>query len=156
MEQDKSSSKETTEVILRVLSVVCKGIWSIAKWFLIIIFWMFLVSLGITLSLVGIKIPEPSRFVPRQRRPRFDPEKFRREFQNLKVEETLKKFGEQLEQLEQLERQGKLEPKQEKVVRKLRNFDRSKYDRRLRDVFEEEELEELILLILILLGVEVA
>ncbi|HEY9726333.1 MAG TPA: hypothetical protein V6D50_07760 [Chroococcales cyanobacterium] len=152
MEQDKSSSKETTEIILKVLSVVAKVILFIAKWLLIIIVWMFFFSLGITLSLIGIKIPEPPRFVTRKRRQRFDPEKFRREFQNLKLEEIIKNFDEQLEQLEQLERKGKLDPKQENVVRKLRNFDRSKYDRRLRDIFEEDELEELILLILILLG----
>lgn len=68
MEQDKSSSKETTEIILRVLSVVAKVILFIAKWLLIIIVWMFFFSLGITLSLIGIKIPEPPRFVTRKRR----------------------------------------------------------------------------------------
>jgi hypothetical protein len=103
--------------------------------------------ISFALALAGVNLPKPSHSSPE-----IDPEELRKKLENMKVEELLKKFR---EQLEELENKRKLDPEQEKVVRKLRTFDRSKYDHRLRDVFDEEELGELILLLLILLGVEV-
>jgi hypothetical protein len=122
--------------------------------YILIGFWLALTIIAFAFALVGISTPKSS-YRPSRSSPKIDPEKFRKEVENLKVEDLLKEFQEELEQLEQLNNQRKLEPEQEKVVRKLRSFDRSKYDHRLRDVFEEEELEKLIILLLILLGVEV-
>jgi hypothetical protein len=120
---------------------------------IIIGFWIAVTIIAFMLAMVGVNLPQRSH---RSYRPspssKMDPEKFREEVANLKVEDLLKEFR---EQLEQLENQSKLEPQQEKIVRKLRAFDRSKYDRRLRDVFDKEELGELILLLLCLLGAEV-
>lgn len=126
--------------------------------YIIIGFWFAFAIIAFTFAIAGVNLPKPSYRSYRPSHsssPEIDPEEFRKEVENLKVEDLLKEFREQLEQLDQLENQRKLEPEQEKVIRKLRTFDRSKYDRRLRDVFDKEELGELILLLLILLGVEV-
>jgi hypothetical protein len=118
--------------------------------YIVIGFWFFVILLGFA----GVNLPiSPRRHQRRQQQ--FNPEQFRREVQKMKVEDLLKDFREQIEQLEQLERQGKLNPQQEKVIRKIRTFDRSKYDSRLRDLLDRDNMEELILVLLILLGVEV-
>ncbi|MCT7973081.1 hypothetical protein [Laspinema olomoucense] len=105
------------------------------------------IAIGDLLLGTGIKLPD----LPKNLR-KFDKNQLSRELNNMKVEEFLKDFEKDLEQMDQ---QNKLNPKQKNVVRKLREFDISKYDQRLGDVFEEDELKELILLILRLLGVEI-
>ena len=100
--------------------------------------------------------PLPEYRPPRRPERPSDVDQFRQKFQNSKVKDVLKDFAEELKQLEQLDKQGKLEPGQQKGFRKLRKFDRSKYDSRVQDVFDEEELEELVLLILISLEAEIA
>ncbi|HEY9809822.1 MAG TPA: hypothetical protein V6D13_10890 [Halomicronema sp.] len=148
MGQPNSSNDDTKEMILKVLSVTWTVVWTLIKWSFIITIWtftMFLACAGLA------KFPE----IPRddRRKKRDDINQFSQQFPNLKLSEILQEFEDTLAQLEQ---QGKLTPQQEKVVRKLRSFDRSKYDKRLKDLFpDENELEVLLLLILKLLGVEV-
>jgi len=110
--------------------------------------WLGLMIAMIPFAIAGIKLPSN----PQQRHSKFNPDQLRREFPNLKVKDILKDFEKELKQLEE---QGGLEPKQKNVLRKLRQFDGSKYNSRLQDVFEDNELEELVRLILILLGVEI-
>ena len=121
--------------------------------YIVIGFWLAFAMIAFSLALVGVRLPKPSFHPPSS--PSIDPKLFRQEVEKLKVQDFLQEFRQQLEQLEQLEQQRKLEPEQSKVFRKLRTFDRSKYNSRMRDVFDEEELGELILMLLILLGVEV-
>ncbi|KOR37040.1 hypothetical protein AM228_09670 [Planktothricoides sp. SR001] len=122
-------------------------IWITVSW---LMFGFFIGLIGLLIGAPGVKLPD----LPKPSgRPSKDT--IRRELNNMKVEDLLKDFEKDLEQLEQMDQQNKLNPKQKDVVRKLRQFDRSKYDQRLRDMFEEDELEELILLILIFLGVEI-
>jgi len=121
--------------------------------YIVIGLWLFFVFITFLLAFAGVNIP----IAPR-RHQQFNPEQFRREVQKMKVKDLLKDFREQIEQLEQLEREGKLNSKQEKVVRKInkiKTFDRSKYDDLLPELFDREDIEELILMLLILLGVEV-
>jgi high-affinity K+ transport system ATPase subunit B len=151
---DSVDSEKVWEIVKKILSVT----WQVIVWSFMIALWL----LGFTIFFIRMigaiaeGRPLPEYRPPQRRKQRFDVDQFRQEFQDSKVKDVLKGFEEELKQLEQLDRQGKLEPEQQKVVRKLRSFDRSKYDSRLQDVFDEEELEELLLLILILLGVEVA
>jgi hypothetical protein len=148
----KSSSEDPNETILKVLSGIWEVVWFIVKWSFIIAFWFFCGVFVVILAAAGVKFPDVD-FNPRRRHRKFDADKYRSEFQNLTLQELLEKFGEQLEQLEQ---QGKLKPQQQEVIRKIRKFDRSKYDKRIRNLFNDNEIEELLLLILALLGVEVS
>ena len=151
----KSSSEEPNETISKVLSGIWKVVWFIVKWSFIIAFSVFCGVFVLILAGLGVKLPDfdfDSRPGSREKK-KFDPDKYRNEFINLTLQELLNEFGEQLEQLAQ---QGKLKPEQQDVVHKMRKFDRSKYDKRLRNLFNDNEIEELLLLILALLGVEVS
>lgn len=121
--------------------------------YIIVGFILAIAIIGFCLALAGVNLPKPS--YRNHSSSRIDPQEFRNEVPNLKVKDVLEGFREQFNQLEQLERQKKLEPEQEKVVQKFRTFDRSKYDHRLSDVFDKDELDELIILLLMLLGAEV-
>ncbi|MEG4489522.1 hypothetical protein [Microcoleus sp. D2_18a_B4] len=149
----KSSSEDSNETISKVLSGIWKVVLFIVKWSFIIAFWVFCGVFVLFLSGLGVKLPDFNF----DRRPgqngKFDPDKYKNQFRNLTLQELLNEFGEQLEQLEQ---RGQLKSKQQEVVRKIRKFDRSKYDKRIRNLFNDNEIEELLLLILALLGVEVA
>lgn len=149
----KSSSEDPNETISKVLSGIWKVVWFIVKWSFIIAFWVFCGVFVLILAGLGVKLPDFD-FNPGPRpKEKFDPDKYRNKFINLTLQELLNEFGEQLEQLAQ---QGKLKPEQQDVVHKMRKFDRSKYDKRLRNLFNDNEIEELLLLILALLGVEVS
>ncbi|WP_449419655.1 hypothetical protein [Phormidium nigroviride] len=149
----KSSSEDPNETLSKVLSGIWKVVWFIVKWSFIIAFWVFCGVFVLILAGLGVKLPD----FDFDRRPgqngKFDPDKYRNQFINLTLQELLNEFGEQLEQLAQ---QGKLKPEQQDVVHKMRKFDRSKYDKRLRNLFNDNEIEELLMLILALLGVEVS
>ncbi len=150
---DNEKFKRWFDKTLEVLIVVFAVCWTILKWIFAFyafifgtIFWLLDLWLG-----DGRNPVRPPWDKPRGKNV-FNPAQFREEFPQLKVEDILKEFK---DKLEQAERQGKLEPEQKQVVQKLRQFDRSKYNSRLRDVFEDDELDELLLLILMLLGVEI-
>ena len=123
--------------------------------YLVIGFWLIFAIVTFTLGLAGVRLPQPPKIVRQPKLSKIDPQKFRQQTENLKLEYFLENFKKELEQLKLLEQKHSLEPEQEKVIRKLREFDRSKYNERLKHLFQEDELEELILLLLILLGVEV-
>jgi hypothetical protein len=140
----KSSSEDPHENTSKVLSRIWKVVWFIVKWGFRIAF---------AFALGGVRLPNLPDSRPQRRPEKFDPKKYRNNFPNITLQEILNEFG---EVLEQLEGQGELKPEQQEVIRKIRKFDRSKYDKRLRNLFNDNESEELLLLILALLGVEVS
>ncbi len=145
-------AKDFSEKFLQISGKVVRVIGKIIKWW----FWLSMFGVGLIFWLLDLWLGDGSNPVPSpwdKKRPEFDPYQFRKEFPNLKVKDILKEFK---EQLEEMERQDSLKSKQKDVVRKLRQFNGSKYDSRLRDVFEDDELEELIRLILIFMGVEIS
>ncbi|MFB8793427.1 MAG: hypothetical protein U7126_04150 [Microcoleus sp.] len=144
-------AKDFVEKFLQISGKVFEVLGKIIKWW----FWISMFLVGVIFWLLDLWLGDGRNPIPApwdNKQPEFDPNQFRQEFPNIKVKDV-KEFQ---EKLEQLERQDRLDSKQKDVVRKLRQFDGSKYDSRLRDVFEDDELEELILLILILLGVEIS
>jgi hypothetical protein len=118
--------------------------------FLFVCLWLTFGLFGVFLALAGIKLPKLPDFDPKPSN--IDPDEFRRELENMKVEDLLKDFG---KKLEQIDNQSQLNPEEKKVVKKIKQFDSSKYKHRLRELLTDDELEELILLLLKLLGVEV-
>lgn len=116
--------------------------------FLFILLWATLCFFGIFLAGVGIKLPKFPDFSQPPTPPTVDP----KELGEMNVDYLIKNFG---KQLDQLDKESKLNPEQKKVVKKIKQFDPSKYKQRLRDILTDDELEQLILLILKLLGVEV-
>jgi hypothetical protein len=100
-----------------------------------IVIWIF-VSIFILLApLMGVKIS------PKQRQPKFNPEQFRREVENMKVEEVLEEFD---KQFEQVERKNQLDQEENKVIKKLKKIrvlDHSALSSQLRDALTDEELE---------------
>lgn len=153
MEKLKSSSEDPNETISKVLSGIWNVVWLIVKWSFIIAFGFFCGVFVLILAAAGVKLPDFDFHPGSRPKKKFDPDKYRNKFINLTLQELLNEFGEQLEQLAQ---QGKLKPEQQDVVHKMRKFDRSKYDKRLQNLFNDNEIEELLMLILALLGVEVS
>lgn len=149
----KSSSGDPHENTSKVLSRIWKVLWFIVKWSFRIAFGLVFGVIAFAWTLGGGKLPDLPDFTPQRRPGKFDPKKYRNNFPNITLQEILNEFG---EVLEQLEGQGELKPEQQEVIRKIRKFDRSKYDKRLRNLFNDNEIEELLLLILALLGVEVS
>jgi parvulin-like peptidyl-prolyl isomerase len=149
----KSSSEDRNETTSKVLSGIWEVVWFILKLCFKIAFGVVFGVIAFAFALGGVKLPNLPDFTSKRRSVKFDPDKYRSNFQNLTLQELLNEFGEQLDQLEQ---QGKLKPQQQEVIRKIRKFDRSKYDKRLRNLFNDNEIEELLMLILALLGVEVS
>ena len=149
----KSSSEDRNENTSKVLSGIWEVVWFILKLCFKIAFGVVFWVIAFAFALGGVKLPNLPDFTSKRRSVKFDPDKYRSNFQNLTLQELLNEFGEQLDQLEQ---QGKLKPQQQEVIRKIRKFDRSKYDKRLRNLFNDNEIEELLMLILALLGVEVS
>ncbi len=70
----------------------------------------------------------------------------------MKVEEILKEFD---EQFEQVERKNQLDTEERKVVKKIRELDRSALRSQLRSALTEEEVEILFILLLKLLSGEI-
>jgi hypothetical protein len=118
--------------------------------YLFIGLWLTLAWIGFLLGLMGIRLPKLPNFEPQASN--IDPNKFRQELGKMKVEDLLKDFG---KQLDQLDNKSQLNPEEKKLVKKIKQFDPSKYKQRLRDILKDDELEQLILLLLKLLGVEV-
>ena len=149
----KSSSEDPHENTSNVLSRIWKVVWFIVKWGFRIAFGLVFGVIAFAFALGGVRLPNLPDSRPQRRPEKFDPKKYRNNFPNITLQEILNEFG---EVLEQLEGQGELKPEQQEVIRKIRKFDRSKYDKRLRNLFNDNEIEELLLLILALLGVEVS
>ncbi len=104
--------------------------------------------IGFCFALAGINLP--SR--PQKRQPKFNPEQFRREVENMKVEDILKEFD---KQFEQVEKKNQLDQEEKKVVKKLRGLDRSALRAQLRSALTNEELEILFVLLLKILSGEI-
>lgn len=116
--------------------------------YIIVGFMLAIAIIGFCLALAGINLP--SR--PHQRQPKFNPEQFRREVENMKVEDILKEFD---KQFEQVEKKNQLDQEEKKVVKKLRGLDRSALRSQLRSALTNEELEILFILLLKILSGEI-
>ncbi len=114
---------------------------------IIIIFWLAMLTLGFFLALAGINLPR----TPTNDPPPINPDQIREEITNMKVEDLLREFEEQLKQIEE---ENQLNLQEEKIITKLRSLDRLALRSRLRDVLSDDELEFLLRLILQLLGFE--
>lgn len=116
--------------------------------YLVLGFMFALAILGFCLALAGINLPS----IPHQRQPKFNPEQFRREVENMEVEDILKEFD---KQFEQAEKNDQLDKEEEKIVKKLRGLDRSVLRSQLRSALTNEELEILFILLLKILSGEI-
>jgi len=140
----KSSSEDTTETILKSL----KGIWRVV---LPIIKWSFAFGLWFTYGIIrfaaamgGVRLPD---LPDPQKRPRkFDQENFRRELGEMRVEDLLEKFG---EQLEKADKKNQLNPQEKKVLLKLRGLDRLGLRSQLKDAISDQEEMEIIFITLL-------
>ncbi|MCU0544663.1 MAG: hypothetical protein MUE44_21265 [Oscillatoriaceae cyanobacterium Prado104] len=152
--------EKISESIGKIISAAGPIIWTIIKFCLIGIWWLFIISIGLTIWVVvftfcmafGIRMPEvdikPPNFGGSKEK---EIEQIKNKLHNMTVEELLKNFGNSLEELEE---NNQLTPQQQKVVRKVRRVSPLEIRSRIRDVLtQEEEMEILLLLILRLLGI---
>ncbi|HAX79718.1 MAG TPA: hypothetical protein DCY88_28760 [Cyanobacteria bacterium UBA11372] len=162
MGQDKSSSKDTKETILKVLSVIWIVVWTIVKWCLITGFWFCFSIIAFTLALGGVSLPQP-RYIPkpggRKINPKQAKEQIRREVKRKQSKKFLDEYEDMLmrlqqeemerlqrEQFEEQEKKERLESLsiRERILLKIRENPGSL----LEDILTEEEMEELIFMIL--------
>lgn len=104
--------------------------------------------LGFCLALAGIHLPS----IPQRRPPKFNPEQFQREVENMKVEEILKEFDKQFKQVEE---NNQLDQQEKKIVKKLRALDRSALRSKVRSALTDEEVKIFFLLLLKILSGEI-
>lgn len=149
----KSSSEDPNETISKVLSGIWKVVWFIVKWSFIIAFWVFCGVFVLILAGLGVKLPDfdfDSRPGSRAKR-KFDPEKFRRELKEMRVEDLLQNFG---DQLEKADRNNQLNPEEKKVFRKLRGLDRLGLRSQLKESISDDDMEIIFLFLIKLLSGE--
>ena len=148
-------------ILNKFISVTWPIIWTIIKFCLIAAWWLFVISIGLTVWVLvftfcmafGIRMPEVNINPPNFQggSTNKDIEEIKQQLPNMTVEELLKQFG---EAFEELEANNQLTPQQQKVLRKVRRVSPSEIRSRIRNVLtEEEEMEILLLLILALLGI---
>ncbi|KKD37865.1 hypothetical protein [Limnoraphis robusta] len=116
-------------------------------WYVYPVFFIWSLTLSFVLGLLGIKSSSSGRPFPP-----IPPEDVKREVDNMTIDDFLKKFD---EAIKQGEKQGKIKPEQQKIIRKLRKLDRSKYNKRFQEIFNSNELDEifeLLIQVLRLLG----
>ncbi|MFZ1029764.1 MAG: hypothetical protein WAN66_26475 [Limnoraphis robusta] len=112
-------------------------------WYVYPVFFIWSLTLSFLLGLLGIKSSssgEPFPPIP--------PEDVKREVDNMTIDDFFKKFD---EAIKKLEKQGKLNHEQQKVIRKLRKLDRSKHNQRLQEICNDNELDEIYELLIQLL-----
>jgi hypothetical protein len=98
-----------------------------------------------------VKFPDVD-FNPRRRPRKFDPEKFRKEIKEMRVEDLLQNFG---DQLEKADKNNQLNPDEKNVLRKLRGLDRLGLRSQMKEaISDDDEIEIIFLLLLKLLSGE--
>ncbi|WP_204102013.1 MULTISPECIES: hypothetical protein [Spirulina sp. CCY15215] len=117
-------------------------IYPLATTVMIAIFLIFL-----CLSLIGVKFPKPQNQI-------INPDNLRKAIRDSSFEEFQENFKDAIEEMKKMEQAGKLDPEQSETIRKLRNLDRSKYNKKVGSLLDEEEFERLFLLLLILMSLE--
>jgi hypothetical protein len=144
-------AKDFVEKFLQISGNVFEVLGKIIKWW----FWISMFLLGLVFWLLDLWLGDGrNRIDPPwvNRRPDFDPNKFRKELQNATVEEIIEQFN---EQFEEIEKRNKLEPEEKRVIRKIKGLDRSKLRSQIvRDNLDQHELEILFLLLLKILSGE--
>lgn len=162
MGQNKSSSNDTTETLLKVFSVIWKVVWTILKWCLITAFWILFATIAFALALGGVRLPEP-RFIPQSGRRRINTKeakkqiirevkgkrskKFLDEYEDILIHvqqtEAERIQGEKLEEQEKKARLQSLSIR-ERILLKIRENPVSLLEK----ILTEDEMEELALMIL--------
>jgi H2-forming N5,N10-methylenetetrahydromethanopterin dehydrogenase-like enzyme len=90
--------------------------------------------------------------IPHQRPPKFNPEQFQREVENMKVEDILKEFDKQFKRVEE---NNQLDQQEKKIVKKLRALDRSALRSKVRSALTDEEVKIFFILLLKILSGEI-
>ena len=108
----KSSSEDPNETTSKVTSRIGNVVWFLIKWGFRFALAFVFGFVGFVLALGGIRVPKFD--LPRPNPRKFDPEKFRRELEEMRVEDLLKGFG---KQLEEFDTNNKLNSEEKKGVR---------------------------------------
>ncbi len=162
MGQNKSSSNDTTETLLKVFSVIWKVVWTIFKWCLITAFWIFFATIAFALALGGVRLPEP-RYIPKSGRRRINTKEAKkqiiREVKGKRSKKFLDEYEDilihvqqteveriQREKLEEQEKEARLQSLsiRERILLKIRDNPGSLLEK----ILTEDEMEELALMIL--------
>ncbi|HBK96599.1 MAG TPA: hypothetical protein DD001_04335 [Microcoleaceae bacterium UBA10368] len=142
----KSSSEDPNETTSQVLSRIWNVVWFIVKWCFRIGFGVFFGVIAFAFALGGVRLPKFD--LPRPNPRKFDPEKFRRELEEMRVEDLLKGFG---KQLEEFDKNNQLNSEEKKVFGKLKGLDRYGLRSQLKEAISDDEMEILFLILLKLL-----
>jgi len=104
-------------------------------WYVYPVFFVWSLTLTFLLGFLGIK-SSSSRRSPSS----ITPEDVKKEVDNMTPNDFIENFDKPIKQIEE---QGKLNHEQQKIIRKLRKLDRSKYNKRFQEIFNDNELDEL-------------
>lgn len=115
----KSSSEDFNDTTSKVLSRIWKVVWFIVKWGFTIAFGLVFGVIGFALALGGVRLPNLPDFTPKRRPKEFNSKKFRRELEEMRVEDLLQNFG---NQLEKADRNNQLNPEEKKGFPKTKRF----------------------------------
>ncbi|SKB15054.1 membrane hypothetical protein [Planktothrix sp. PCC 11201] len=115
------------------------------EWFWYVYPFLFIWSLTLSFLLGFLGIKSSSSGIPS---PSIYPEDVKKEVDNMTLDDFFRKFD---EAIKQGEKQGKINPEQQKIIRKLRKLDRSKYNQRLQEICNDNELDEIYELLIQLL-----
>ncbi|CAD5973799.1 hypothetical protein PCC9214_04005 [Planktothrix tepida] len=103
-------------------------------WYVYPVFFVWSLTLTFLLGFLGIKSSSSGRSPSS-----ITPEDVKKEVDNMTIDEFLKNFD---DALKQEEKQGRINPEQQKIIRKLRKLDRSKYNQRFQEILNDNELYE--------------
>ncbi|MDJ1177579.1 hypothetical protein PJF56_01760 [Roseofilum sp. BLCC_M91] len=119
--------------------------WYLYPW--ISAFYVVILLVIFLLSLLGVSLPE-------QQTRKLTRDRLHQALEQSSLQDLLENYGNAFEELKKREQAGKLDPAQAEVVRKLRTFDRSKYDRKITSLLSQEEFKRLFILMLIVMLIE--
>ncbi|MEG5031713.1 hypothetical protein [Microcoleus sp. AT3-D2] len=142
----KSSSEDPNETTSQVLSRIGKVVWFIVKWGFTIAFGLVFGVIAFAFALGGVRLPNLPDFTPKRRPEGFNSKKFRRELEEMRVEDLLQNFG---NQLEKADRNNQLNPEEKKVFRKLRGLDRLGLRSQIKKAISDDDEMEIIFLLLL-------
>ncbi|MEG4575852.1 hypothetical protein QUA56_24755 [Microcoleus sp. N3A4] len=102
--------------------------------------------IAFALALGGVRLPNLPDFTPKRRPEEFNSKKFRRELEEMRVEDLLQNFG---NQLEKADRNNQLNPEEKKVFRKLRGLDSLGLRSQIKKAISDDDEMEIIFLLLL-------
>lgn len=142
----KSSSEERNETTSKVLSGIWEVVWFLVKLCFKIAFGVVFGVIAFAFALGGVRLPNIPDFTSKGRPKKLNSEKFRRELEEMRVEDLLENFG---EQLEKADKKNQLNPQEKKVLLKLRGLDRLGLRSQLKDAISDQEEMEIIFITLL-------